>query len=104
MRYRNTWVGALLLAMALPPAAQASAQLASDKGCYNCHGAHRRGDAPSIERLSSRLSRLKGDEAALQKFVEQYRRGELLNHIDTHQHLSQASAQALIRWLAEGAK
>ncbi len=89
---------------AWPHFAQASQQLAVDKGCYGCHGAYQRGDAPSIERLSKRLSGLKGDDAAQQKFVVQYQAGELLQHIGPHERLTPESAKTLIHWLAEGAK
>ena len=84
--------------------AQASEQLAIDKGCYNCHGANLRGDAPAFDRLSSRLSRLKGDAAAEQKFVDEYRAGELFQHIAPHERLTPESARALIHWLVDGAR
>ncbi|HEY5580037.1 MAG TPA: c-type cytochrome [Rhodoferax sp.] len=95
---------ALLLAVAWPLAANASAQLAVDHGCYNCHGPNLRGEAPSMERLAEKLSKYKGDSAAQQKFVDKYRAGEMFGHIDAHERLSLESATALVRWLAEGGK
>jgi len=95
---------ALLLAVAWPLAANASAQLAVDHGCYNCHGPNLRGEAPSMERLAERLSKYKGDSAAQQKFVDKYRAGEMFGHIDAHERLSPESAMALVHWLAEGGK
>ena len=84
--------------------ALASSALAVDKGCYNCHGAYPRGDAPSFERLSSRLSRYKGDASGEGKFVNQYLAGEMFQHIEAHERLTPESAGILIHWLVEGAK
>jgi cytochrome c len=95
---------ALCLAVVWPGAAQASSQLAVDKGCYSCHGAHLRDEAPSFKRLADKLSRYRGDLAAQQKFVEKYLGGEMLGHIDAHERLSRDSARALVQWLAEGGK
>lgn len=102
MQHRFTWIAALATAMSLP--AQASWPLASDKGCTNCHGAFRRGDAPSFERLSAKLAQFKGDPGAEQRFVAEYQAGEMFNHVDAHERLSAESAKALIHWLVEGAK
>jgi len=96
--------GTLLVWVACPLAVQASPQLAVEKGCYNCHGPYLRGDAPSFEKLSSRLSKLKGDQAAEQKFVDKYLAGEMFQHIDVHERLSRESAKTLIHWLVEGAR
>ena len=101
---RTFCASALLLAVAWPLAANASAQLAVDHGCYNCHGPNLRGEAPSMERLAQRLSKYKGDSAAQQKFVDKYRAGEMFGHIDAHERLSPESAMALVHWLAEGGK
>lgn len=101
---RTFCASALLLAVAWPLAANASAQLAVDHGCYNCHGPNLRGEAPSMERLAERLSKYKGDSAAQQKFVDKYRAGEMFGHIDAHERLSPESAMALVHWLAEGGK
>ena len=95
---------ALILAVAWPVAANASAQLAVEHGCYNCHGANLRDEAPSMERLAKKLGKYKGDPAAQQKFVDKYRAGEMFGHIDAHERLSLESATALVRWLAEGGK
>jgi cytochrome c len=97
-------MGLAVANLLLPLAAQANSQLAVDKGCYACHGADRRADAPTFEQLSRRLGRLKGDATGEQKFVEKYGRGEMFEHIAAHERLSQESAQLLIHWLVEGAK
>ena len=101
---QRTLMIAALLTLAESHFAQASQQLAADKGCYNCHGANPRGDAPAFDRLSSRLSHLKGDAAAEQKFVAELQSGEPLQHIGSHEHLTPESAKALVHWLVEGAK
>jgi cytochrome c len=85
-------------------AANASTALAIDHGCYSCHGAYLRDEAPKFERLSSRLSRYKGDPTAEQKFVENFRAGEMFGHIAAHERLSPESAKALVHWLLEGAR
>jgi cytochrome c551/c552 len=104
VQHRVTFASTLLVALLWPLAAQASSQLASDKGCYNCHGANLRGDAPSFERLASRLSRYKADPQAEQKWLGKFRAGEPFQHIDAHERLTPESARALVHWLVEGAK
>jgi cytochrome c551/c552 len=106
MQHRITFAGTLLVALLWPLAVQASSQLASDKGCYNCHGVNLRGDAPSFERLASRLSRYKADPNpdAEQKWVDKFRAGESFQHIDAHERLTPESARALVHWLVEGGK
>lgn len=104
MQHRITFAGTLLIAIAWPLAAQASSQLASDKGCYNCHGAYVRGEAPGFERLASKLSKYKDDPGAEEKFVNKYLTGEMFQHIDAHERLSPESAKALLHWLIEGGK
>jgi cytochrome c551/c552 len=104
MRHPLTLAPALLITLSLSTAAQASSQLAVEKGCYSCHGAQRRGEAPSIERLAAKLARLKDDAAAEQKFVAKYRAGEAFERVDAHERLSVESASLLIHWLVTGAK
>jgi len=104
LRSAIAYASALLLAMAWPVLANASAQLAVDHGCYNCHGVNLRDEAPSMQRLADKLSKYQGDPAAQQKFVDKYRAGEMFGHIDAHERLSSESATALVHWLAEGGK
>jgi cytochrome c551/c552 len=104
LQHRITLTATLVIAAVSPSAAQASSQLASDKGCYNCHGATLRGDAPAFERLSSRLSKYQGDAGAEAKFLDKYRAGEFMGHIDAHERLTPESAKALVHWLVEGGK
>ncbi|MDD5332855.1 MAG: hypothetical protein PHS32_03835 [Rhodoferax sp.] len=101
---RDAFIGLLGAALFSALAAQASSQLAADKGCYACHGAYRRADAPAFDSLSRRLGRLKGNPAAEKDFVEKYNQGEFLEHIEAHERISRESASLLIHWLVEGAK
>lgn len=102
----QTFVGALTLTAGLTsaPNALASQQLASDMGCYNCHGVPLRADAPSFERISGKWSKHKGDAAEERRHVEKLRQGEFLQHIAAHERLSPESAQQLVHWLTEGAQ
>lgn len=94
---------ALLIALAAPLAAQASSQLAIDKGCYSCHGVNLRGEAPGFERLAAKLGKHKGDAAAEQKIVNKLQHGDMLERIDAHERLSPESAKTLVHWLVDGA-
>ena len=98
--------GAALLAAAswLPLASHASLPLASDMGCYNCHGSYPRGDAPTFERLAQEYAPRKGDATAEQRALDKFRQGELLEHIPAHERVTPETAQQLIHWLFEGAK
>ncbi|NCP41792.1 MAG: hypothetical protein GW848_15090 [Rhodoferax sp.] len=95
-------VAALTVVVCAP--AQASAQLAADYGCVNCHGAYPRGESPSFEQLAGKMAKYKGDAAALAQKVAKYRTGEPLEHIDAHERLSLEAATRLLRWLADGAR
>jgi cytochrome c551/c552 len=99
-------VKAALLAalLAVPMASQAGSALAVDMGCYNCHGAYRRGEAPAFEQLAAKFAGLKGDAASEQKQMDKWRQGEWLEHIDAHERISPETARALFHWLVEGAK
>ncbi len=92
---------AFLLALS-PWAANASTQLALDHGCYSCHGAYLREEAPNFKGLAQRLSRYKGELTTQQQFVDKFLVGEMFGHIDAHERLSAESAKVLVHWLAEG--
>lgn len=101
----SRWVDAGLLGMALlaPWASQASSSLAVEMGCYNCHGAYPRAEAPNFERLAAKYAKRKGDAAAEQRAVDKLRQGEPLERIPAHERLSPATARVLMHWLFEGA-
>lgn len=98
----NRWMVWGLMACSAGSAC-ASANLATEHGCINCHGNTARGEAPSFERLAGKLAKFKGDEAALATFVVKYRQGQAFEHVDAHERLSPEAATALLRWLSEGA-
>jgi len=94
----------LALSLGMTALAQASAPLATEYGCVNCHGVNPRGEAPSFELLAAKMTKYQGDEAGLSEKVVKYRTGEPLEHIDAHERISAATATVLLRWLAEGGK
>jgi cytochrome c551/c552 len=96
--------GLLLAVLALPLAGQAASPSAIDMGCYNCHGAYRRGEAPSFEQLAAKFGGHKGDAAAEQRLADKWRKGQWLEHIDAHERVGPETARALFHWLVEGAK
>lgn len=85
-------------------AAQASERMAADYGCFNCHGAHPRGEAPTLAQLADKMAKYKGDDAGLAQKVAKYRTGEALEHVDAHERLSVDAATTLLHWLANGAQ
>jgi cytochrome c551/c552 len=96
--------GLFFAALALPLAGQAAAPSAVDMGCYNCHGAYPRGEAPHFPQIAARYAERKPDAATEQRLADKLRQGEWLEHIDAHERLSPETARALIHWLVEGAK
>jgi cytochrome c551/c552 len=107
--FARRYAGACLFlaALGLPmvgQAGQAGPQLASNMGCYNCHGGYPRADAPSFDRLAAKFSGRKGDHDAEQKLVDKFRNGEWLEHVDAHERVSPDTARALMHWLIDGAK
>ena len=104
MQTRYTLVATLLMALIWPWAAHASAELASNQGCYNCHGSALRGEAPGFDRLVSKMAKYKDKPAEAQKFVDRFLAGEMLEHIDAHERVSRQSALTLVHWLAQGGK
>ncbi len=87
-----------------PTGSYANPQLALAFGCFNCHGAIQRGDAPTFERLSGKLAKFKGDSVAEANFVSKYRSGEPLERVEAHERLSPETAKTLVHWLVEGGK
>ena len=103
-RQRLALIGVFAATLASPLSGQANSQLAVDKGCYACHGAYPRGDAPAFNKLADRLGRFKGNAAAEKDFVDGYGKGKMLEHVDAHERISRESAALLIHWLVEGAR
>ncbi len=96
----------LLAASLLPPAcaAQASAQLASDKGCANCHNnLTPKKKAPTFKQLAADYAPLRNRPQTLRERAEKLRSGSIFGHIDAHERLSAEEAAQLVHWLADGA-
>lgn len=97
----------LLLAASLLPAARAAesgAQLATDKGCVNCHSnLTPKKKAPTFKQLAADYAPLRDRPEALRERAEKLRSGSIFGHIDAHERLSAEDAQQLVRWLADGA-
>lgn len=92
------------LAVAVPAAALASQALASDLGCYNCHGNPPRKKAPTFAELARTYASAAHDAAAQRKLAEHLRDGPIFGHIDAHERLSPEVAAQLVRWISEGAR
>lgn len=96
----------LTFGLALLPAlpAQANAQLALDKGCYNCHGEPPRRGAPGMAQLATDYARYRGQADAPRRLADKLREGGLFGHIAAHERLSEQECEALMRWLIDGAQ
>lgn len=94
------WCLALLPALT----AQASSQLALDKGCYSCHGEPPRRGIPSMAELAADYARYRGQADAPRRLADQLRAGTRFGHIAAHERLSPQECEALMRWLIDGAK
>lgn len=94
-------LGILILLLHEP--AMANAQLALDKGCFNCHGEPPRRNMPSFAQLAADYAKVRSDPAKQAKLAEKLRNGSILKHVDAHERLSEADATRLVRWIADGA-
>lgn len=95
---------ALALACALLSPAQASPQLALDKGCYSCHGEPPRRGAPTFSELATRYARYRGQADAAQRLADKLHEGSLFGHIAAHERVSDEECVALMRWIIDGAR
>lgn len=98
---------AATLACALLPASaqsnvQSGAQLASDQGCYNCHGDPPKKKAPTFAALSKDYAQYRGHPEQEAALAEKLRTGSIFGHIDVHERLSADTALALVRWIISG--
>lgn len=92
----------VLMAGALPLAAQASMNLALDKGCLNCHGTPPKGKAPTLTELAARYASAKGNEAEIEKLSAHLREHHLFGGVPAHERLSADEAERFVRWLVDG--
>lgn len=95
-------VGGLFLLLASN--AQASAQLALDKGCYSCHGNPPKENAPTFEQLAASYAQYQGQSDAAVRLASKLHEGYVFGGINAHERLTQESALTLVRWIIEGAK
>lgn len=101
-RVRTISLALALAASALPLAAQASMNLALDKGCLNCHGTPPRGKAPTIADLAARMASAKGNDAETARLSERLREHHLFGGVPAHERLSTEEAERFVRWLVDG--
>lgn len=95
-------LAASAVAMAAPPASMTpGAQVAADRGCYNCHGAVPHKDVPAFKDLVKKWERYGGkpDDGAVNHGIEEMREQKVL----VHQLLSADEAKVVVRWLMQGA-
>lgn len=103
MTTQAAWAVFALLALGpLSAGAADGAALAADHGCLNCHGVRTHpSEAPLLKDLSARLAR-KGDAPeALNHALEEMREK---GTVHTHAFVTDESALAILRWMAQGAK
>lgn len=104
LRPRTASLLLALLASTLPIAAQASMNLALDKGCLGCHGTPPRGKAPTMAELASRYASAKGNEAEITKLTAHLREHHLFGGVPAHERLSAEEAERFVRWLVDGGR
>lgn len=102
LRVRTVSLALALTTSAFPLAAQASMNLALDKGCLSCHGTPPRGKAPTIADLANRFATAKGNEAEMTKLSERLREHHLFGGVPAHERLSAEEAERFVRWLVDG--
>lgn len=91
---------ASLVSVGVSARAADGARMASDHGCLNCHYNEAQ-SAPTLKQLSDRMAREGDSPEALQHMLH-----EMREHTDIHSHqmVSDASALAVLKWLAQGAR
>ncbi len=94
----------LIGSMAVGNTAQASAQLALDKGCFACHGDPPKKNAPTFDQLAKDFARYQGQTEQELKLAEKLREGHIFGGIQAHENLSVENARSLVRWIIQGAR
>ncbi len=99
------WALAGACALPVSDAAQpAAAQMAADKGCYNCHGEPPRRGVRSFTEIAKAYQAYVNQPSAEKQAVDRMHHGSLFSHVAAHERLSDDEAAALVRWLAEGGR
>ena len=102
MPIRHTVLTAALTLGAL--SAQASMNLALDKGCLNCHGTPPCGKAPTVAVLAERYASARGNEAEITRLATHLREHRLFGGVGAHERLNAEDAERLVRWLVDGGR
>jgi cytochrome c len=87
-----------------PAPVLASAELALERGCFQCHGEPPRQHIPSLAQLAASYAKYRNQPEATHRLADKLRAGTLFGHIAAHERLSQEDAETLMRWLIEGAR
>ena len=70
----------------------------------SCHASSaRRAGAPTFAQLASQYARYRDDPQAANRLADKLRQHHLLGNISAHERLSEPNAEALMRWLIQGA-
>jgi cytochrome c551/c552 len=92
----------LLASLHAPILAADGGSLAADHGCLNCHRTDPHApEPPSLRQLSERLVRKGDGDAALKHALEELRGAD---RVHGHLFITDDSALAILRWMAQGAK
>jgi cytochrome c len=84
--------------------AQASMNLALEKGCLNCHGTPPRAKAPTVAMLAERYASARGNETEVARLAGRLREHHLLGGVNAHERLSAEDAERFVRWLVDGGR
>lgn len=84
--------------------ANASMNLALDKGCLSCHGNPPRGRAPTIPELAREYASFRGREADILRLSAHLREHHLFGGVPAHERLSAEEAEQFVRWLVDGGR
>lgn len=102
MDLRTAGLAAALACALVSAHAQSGAQLAADKGCYNCHGDPPKKKTPSFTALAKDYAQYQGQPDKETALAEKLRAGSFFGQVDAHERLSAEDALALVRWIISG--
>ncbi len=104
-RWMGPWTLAVACALPVPASAQsAPAQMAADKGCYNCHGEPPRRNVRSFPEIARAYGAQARDPAAERQAIDRMHHGSLFSHVAAHERLTDEEAAALVHWLFAGGR
>jgi cytochrome c len=106
-QHRLTSVAAiawLSLGFAFASPAQASSQLALDKGCYSCHSTPPKKGTPTMEQLAADYAKYRGQPEAVTRLAAKLREHHVFGGVKAHERLTEENAKILVSWLIDGAK